>query len=52
MSVRLERTPVPEQKPLERIGNFDEVTLGYTKDQAVQEATRCLQCKQVSVKLL
>ncbi|MDP8216952.1 MAG: NADPH-dependent glutamate synthase [Candidatus Kaelpia imicola] len=29
----------------ERIGNFDEVIQGYTEDQAVEEASRCLQCK-------
>nr|WP_225420034.1 NADPH-dependent glutamate synthase [Methanohalophilus profundi] len=33
-----------EQKPEERIGNFDEVALGYTEQQAVIEAERCLEC--------
>lgn len=35
---------MPEQKPEERIGNFDEVALGYTQQQAVVEAGRCLEC--------
>ncbi|ADE37129.1 NADPH-dependent glutamate synthase [Methanohalophilus mahii] len=35
---------MPEQKPKERIGNFGEVALGYTEQQAVTEATRCLEC--------
>jgi glutamate synthase (NADPH) small chain len=39
------RTPVPEQDPLKRRGNFDEVSLGYTPELAVKEAGRCLQCK-------
>jgi len=35
-----------EQDPKERAKNFDEVNLGYTKEEAIEEATRCLQCKQ------
>lgn len=41
-----EKTPMPEQAPLRRITNFDEVALGYDDDQAVLEAGRCLQCKK------
>jgi len=37
--------PMPEQKPQDRIHNFKEVPLGYTKEQAIHEAQRCLQCK-------
>jgi len=37
-----------EQSPHERIKNFDEVALGLTKEEAMQEAKRCLQCKKVS----
>lgn len=37
---------MPEQPPEERIHNFDEVALGYTEEQAIQEASRCLQCKK------
>ena len=32
------------QDPKERIKNFDEVELGYTKEEALKEANRCLQC--------
>ena len=39
------KTPMPEQPPLERNRNFDEVALGYTEQQAMEEANRCLQCK-------
>lgn len=34
-----------EQKPEVRIKNFNEVNLGYTKEEAIDEAKRCLQCK-------
>ncbi|MBW1944841.1 MAG: NADPH-dependent glutamate synthase, partial [Deltaproteobacteria bacterium] len=37
---------MPEQDPKIRRKNFKEVPLGYTPDQAVQEAQRCLQCKK------
>ncbi len=40
------RVPMPEQDPKVRIGNFDEVPLGYTPEQARAEASRCLQCKK------
>jgi glutamate synthase (NADPH/NADH) small chain len=39
------KVSIPEQKPEERIKNFKEVALGYTLEQAKEEATRCLQCK-------
>jgi len=35
-----------EQKPEERIKNFNEVALGYTEEEAVKEAARCLNCKK------
>lgn len=41
-----EKTPMPEQAPQRRITNFEEVALGYDDDQAVLEASRCLQCKK------
>jgi glutamate synthase (NADPH/NADH) small chain len=41
-----QRTPMPEQDPQVRIGNFDEVALGYSPEQAVLEAQRCLRCKK------
>jgi glutamate synthase (NADPH/NADH) small chain len=40
------KTPMPEQPPAERIHNFDEVPYGYTPEQAMAEAQRCLQCKR------
>lgn len=40
------RQKMPEQEPVLRIGNYDEVNLGYTPALARQEAERCLQCKK------
>ncbi len=40
-----ERVEPKEQPPKERIKNFDEVNLGYSEEEAVSEAERCLQCK-------
>ena len=40
------RTPMREQDPVERGRNFNEVPLGYSEDEAVEEARRCLQCKK------
>ena len=37
---------MPEQDPARRIHNFEEVTLGYTREEAMLEATRCLDCKK------
>jgi len=42
----LERQDMPRQDPETRRSNFDEVALGYTEEQAVNEAKRCLQCKK------
>ncbi len=39
------KVKMPEQPPLQRIKNFKEVALGYTEEQAIAEAKRCLQCK-------
>ncbi|MCY1714322.1 NADPH-dependent glutamate synthase [Caproiciproducens galactitolivorans] len=39
------KTPMPEQEPNIRNKNFEEVSLGYTDEMAVQEAQRCLNCK-------
>jgi len=36
---------MPKQMPEERIHNFEEVARGYTKELALEEAARCLQCK-------
>jgi len=43
--MKREQISMPEQKPKERIFNFKEVPLGYTREQAIYEAQRCLQCK-------
>ena len=42
---RFIRTKMKEQDPKERRYNFDEVPFGYTEEEAVLEASRCLQCK-------
>lgn len=39
------KVTMPEQDPEVRARNFDEVTLGYTKEMAMEEASRCLNCK-------
>ncbi len=39
------KTPMPSQEPCIRNGNFEEVALGYTAEMAVNEAKRCLNCK-------
>ena len=39
------KLPMPEQEPGVRNHNFDEVALGYTAEMAMEEAQRCLQCK-------
>ncbi len=39
------RLPCPEQDPKERIKNFEDVVVGYTSEMAIEEASRCLQCK-------
>jgi glutamate synthase (NADPH/NADH) small chain len=44
-TVQKTRTPMPEQEPQVRVRNFDEVPLGYSPEQARQEASRCLGCK-------
>ncbi len=41
----LTKCPMPEQEPLVRAHNFEEVTLGYTAEMAIEEAQRCLNCK-------
>ena len=38
------KTPMPEQPAAERVANFDEVPYGYTPEQAMAEAQRCLEC--------
>jgi glutamate synthase (NADPH/NADH) small chain len=40
------REPMPKQDPKLRVQNFEEVALGYTREQAMREASRCLGCKK------
>ena len=44
-NMSLKKNPMPEQCPNERNKNFLEVTTGYTEQTAIDEATRCLNCK-------
>ena len=41
----LKKVPVREQAPKVRAANFDEVCLGYNKEEAMEEAARCINCK-------
>ncbi len=45
MAVKKTKYEMPEQPPKERIKNFKEVPYGYDKETAIEEAKRCLQCK-------
>ena len=44
-NMTLVKTPMPEQDPQVRARNFKEVALGYTAEMAIEEAGRCLKCK-------
>ncbi len=44
-NMQMNKTPMPEQDPNVRNRNFEEVTLGYTAEMAINEAKRCLSCK-------
>ena len=44
-NMSLTKVPMPEQDPNVRNKNFKEVALGYTAEMAIEEATRCLNCK-------
>ncbi len=44
-NMTLTKTPMPEQDPKVRARNFQEVALGYTPEMAMEEAGRCLKCK-------
>lgn len=41
------KNPMPSQEPSVRARNFDEVALGYDRDTAIDEAMRCLNCKNM-----
>ena len=44
--MKKEAVKAQEKDPLQRTSNFDEVMSGYTEDEALEEAARCLQCKK------
>ncbi len=44
-NMSMSKVAMPEQDPNIRNSNFEEVALGYTCDQAIEEASRCLNCK-------
>ena len=44
-NMTLTKTPMPEQDPKVRARNFKEVSLGYTAEMAMEEAGRCLKCR-------
>ena len=45
LNTSMTKNPMPEQDPVVRAGNFDEVALGYDAETAMKEAQRCLDCK-------
>ena len=45
-NMSLKKNEMPTQDPKVRAHNFDEVALGYTAEQAMDEAARCLNCKK------
>ena len=45
------KVPMPERDPKERARCFQEVAMGYTPEQAREEATRCLHCKALRQRL-
>ncbi len=46
IKINLNRVPMPKQEAAVRRRNFNEVALGYREQQAVEEASRCIQCKK------
>ena len=46
-NMKLEKNPMPTQDPKERAKNFCEVALGYSEETALDEAARCLNCKNM-----
>ena len=45
MPISLMKHKMPEQDPKIRATNFEEVAMGYSEEDAVAEANRCLNCK-------
>ena len=46
-NMTMKKNPMPSQEPLIRAHNFDEVALGYDEATAIDEALRCLNCKNM-----
>ena len=46
-NMSLKKNPMPTQEPSVRAHNFNEVALGYTEEMAIDEALRCLNCKNM-----
>ena len=46
VNMSMTKNEMPEQDPVVRSGNFDEVALGYDAETAMKEAARCLDCKK------
>nr|WP_321354861.1 NADPH-dependent glutamate synthase [uncultured Draconibacterium sp.] len=47
-NMQSEKTPMQELDPIERSKSFGEVAMGYTEEEAINEAKRCIQCKRPS----
>ena len=45
-NMKMQKNPMPEQDPIVRAANFDEVALGYSAEAAMDEAKRCLNCRE------
>ena len=46
-NMSLKKNPMPSQDPKVRAHNFDEVAIGYSEETAIDEALRCLHCKNM-----
>lgn len=46
VKIEPKKIPMKEQRPQDRVKNFDEVPYGYTVEEAIQEAKRCILCKR------
>ena len=46
-NMSLNKNPMPSQDPLARAHNFEEVAIGYSEETALDEALRCLNCKNM-----
>ena len=49
VNMSLTKNEMPEQDPIVRAGNFEEVALGYNAETAMKEAARCLGCGATTV---